>query len=165
MPDNELCTEQARNARNGTETSLRSPWAAPYWLLIKLMPQGVFFSFLFFSFLFFSFLFFSFLFFSFLFFSFLFFLFFCFLFFSVAAVQPSPSTYLNSHSVTSNSNDTANNLSLHVHMNHLGKRGWLHYDIVSVLLTPQCSICFQHRSISSLQSQNVDFNSETSIPK
>ena len=61
-------------------------WAARYntWLLIKLTPNGVVFSFLFFSFLFFSFLFFSFLFFSFLFFSFLFFscLFFSFLFFS-----------------------------------------------------------------------------------
>ena len=38
-------------------------WAARYntWLLIKLTPKGVVFSFLFFSFLFFSFLFFSFL--------------------------------------------------------------------------------------------------------
>jgi len=43
-------------------------WAARYntWLLIKLTPKGVVFSFLFFSFLFFSFLSFSFLFFSFL---------------------------------------------------------------------------------------------------
>jgi len=41
-------------------------WAARYntWLLIKLTPKGVVFSFLFFSFLFFSFLFFSFLFLS-----------------------------------------------------------------------------------------------------
>ena len=67
-------------------------WAARYntWLLIKLTPKGVVFSFLFSSFLFFSFLFFSFLFFSFLFFSFLFFsfLFFSFLFFSFMVDQP-----------------------------------------------------------------------------
>jgi len=61
-------------------------WTARYntWLLIKLTPKDIVFSFLFFSFLLFSFLFFSFLFFYFLFFSFLFFsfLFFSFLFFS-----------------------------------------------------------------------------------
>jgi len=56
-------------------TYCHSARAARYntWLLIKLTPKGVVFSFLFFSFLFFSFLFFSFRFFSFLFFSFLFF--------------------------------------------------------------------------------------------
>ncbi len=62
--------------------SLHIVWAAQFntWLLIKLTPKGVVFSFLFFSSLFFSSLFFSFLFFSFLFFSFLFF---SFLFFSL----------------------------------------------------------------------------------
>ena len=65
---------------------LNRHWAARYntWLLIKLTPKGIVFSFLFFSFLFFSLLFFSFLLFSFLLFSFLLFsfLFFSFLFFS-----------------------------------------------------------------------------------
>jgi len=79
-------------------------WAARYntWLLIKLTPKGVVFSFLFFSFLFFSFLFLSFPFLSFPFLSFLFFsfLFFSFLFFSF--LQP-PHTNCAGHTSWSTS--------------------------------------------------------------